>query len=137
MLISDSENKDHIVAIADIYGVYIAYCKAIPYSKHAKVCVRDVNHYSVGNPALLAATLVLILYTIGSINLYDTVASAPLAFTTLSPDFCAGIAIGCPRAFAVKLTISRSINSLVSRARSSTSDGFRFFVSIGFKTDRT
>jgi hypothetical protein len=71
-----------------------------------------------------------------SFSHYDfaIVASAPLAFTTQPPEFCAGIATGRPRAFDVKATISLSIRSRVSLVRSSTSEGFRFFVSIGFKT---
>ena len=67
---------------------------------------------------------------------YDIVASAPLAFTTPSPEFWAGMATGRPLAFEVMATISRSINSLVSRAKSSTSEGWSPFVSIGFKTTR-
>jgi hypothetical protein len=54
---------------------------------------------------------------------FAIVASAPLAFTTPSPEFCAGIATGRPRAFDVKATISLSISSRVSLARSSTSEG--------------
>ena len=71
-----------------------------------------------------------------SFSLYDfiVVASTPLAFTTLPPEVCAGIATGRPRAFDVKATISLSISSRVSLVRPSTSEGFRFFVSIGFKT---
>ena len=69
-----------------------------------------------------------------NVSPYDNVASAPLAFTTPFVPLSAGIAIGCPRCLAVKFTISWSINSRVSLVRSSTSEGWRFFVSIGFKT---
>jgi len=95
--------------------------------------VCDLHHFLVEDPACRLHPRQW-LYISGLCNHYDIVASAPLAFTTLSPDFCAGIATGRPLAFAVKLTISRSIKSLVSRAKSSTSDVFRPFVSIGFKT---
>jgi hypothetical protein len=98
------------------------------------VSCRDLHH-SFG-PRFCIRTVIFGVYSISSVlfNLYDIVASVPLAFNTPSADFCAGIATGRPLAFAVRLTISRSINSLVSRARSSTSDGFKFFVSIGFRT---
>jgi hypothetical protein len=52
-----------------------------------RVCVRDLYHFSSCNSCRL-------LYIFGSVNLYDIVASAPLAFTTPSPEFCAGIATG-------------------------------------------
>jgi len=58
-----------------------------------RVCVRDLYHFSSWNP-LPAVTLAVYSYIFGSVNLYDIVASAPLAFTTPSPEFCAGIATG-------------------------------------------
>jgi hypothetical protein len=81
--------------------------------------------------------LTLVLHACPSPYDFVTVASAPLAFTTPSPEFREGIATGRPRAFDVKATISLSISSRVSLAKSSTSEGLRFFVSIGFKTIRS
>lgn len=52
----------------------------------------------------------------------------------LEEPFVAGMAIGWPRAFSVKLMSSLSISSRVSRVSSSTSAVVRLAVGIGAKT---
>lgn len=64
----------------------------------------------------------------------DLPTSTPLALATPFVDACAGKAIGCPLALDVNATNSFSIRSRTSRAKSSTSAGVKFVVSIGFST---
>ena len=119
--------------MSDIYGVYSAQCKAFPYSRNARRCRDRLPPGQAPSTPNYPSTLFFASQPDSHLP-HDIVASAPLAFTTPSPEFCAGIATGVPRCFTVKLTISSNIVSRVSRARSSTSEGCRFFVSIGFKT---
>ena len=93
---------------------------------------RSASHTRQSNP--LEPSPLSINLGVYPIRHVVVVASTPLALTTPSPEFCAGIGTGRPLDFAVNATISLSINSRVSLARSSTSEGFKFLVSMGFKT---